>query len=241
MSATAQAGFAFAAGIAAFFSPCVVALLPGYVSYYVATVEGETAPLAGALARGGAASLGAIGTFAVLSILAFVAREAVKSAVPVLEYLVGVLLVVSGVLILRKSALSFTVPLPQRRASVLGFGGFGAMYALAATACVLPLFVSITGVSFTLSPPGTLLVLGSYAAGFTVLVLAATVTTAIGRQALLERAVTRTGTLTKVAGVTLILAGVVQLLVAYRLDALESLPFFLEYVSYEETVGRFRP
>ena len=230
MSATVQAGFAFGVGVAAFFSPCVVALLPGYVSYYVATVEGETAPLSGALARGGAASLGAVGTFAVLSVIAFVAGEALERTLPVLEYLVGVLLVVFGVFILRKGALSFTVPLPQRRASVLGFGGFGAMYALAATACVLPLFLSVTVVSFGLSLPGTLLVLGSYAAGFTVLVLAATVTTAIGRQALLERAVARTGTLTRVAGSMLILAGIVQLLIAYRVDALQSLPFLLDAV-----------
>lgn len=227
MSLTAQAGFAFGVGIAAFFSPCVFALLPGYVGYYVATVEGETAPLAGAFARGGAASLGAIGVFAALAVVAFAAGELLEAAIPALEYLVGVLLVALGVLILKKGTLSFTVPLPERRASVLGFGLFGAMYALAATACVLPLFLSVSVLSFELAAAGTALVLGAYAAGFASLMLAATVVTAVGRQALLDSAVARTGTMTKVAGVVLILAGFAQLAIAYRIEPMESIPFFL--------------
>lgn len=225
MSVTAQAGFAFGVGLTTFFSPCVFALLPGYISYYVATVDGERAPLSGALARGGAASVGAVGTFLVLSIVAFFAGELFERTIPLLEYLVGVLLVALGLLVLRKGTLSFTVALPERRASVLGFALFGAVYALAATACVLPLFLSVSVLSFELPAAGTALVLGSYAAGFAVLMLAATVVTAIGRQALLEQAVARAGTLTRVAGVALVLAGVAQLAIAYAIEPMEALPF----------------
>lgn len=227
MSATAQAGFAFGVGVAAFFSPCVFALLPGYISYYVATVDGDTPPISGALARGGAASLGAVGTFVVLSGVAFAAGGLLERTVPVLEYLVGVLLVAFGVLVFRKGTLSFTIPLPKRRASVLGFGVFGAMYALAATACVLPLYLAVAVTSFALPAGGTVLVLGAYAAGFALLMLAATVMTAVGRQALLDHAVARAGTLTKVAGVVIVLAGLAQLAIAYRVDPMESLPFLL--------------
>ena len=227
MSATTQAGFAFGVGIAAFFSPCVFALLPGYISYYVATVEGDVAPLSGALARGGAASLGAIGTFLVLSVLAFVAGELLERVVPVLEYLIGVMLVVLGLFILQKGMLSFTVALPKRRASVVGFAIFGAMYALASTACVLPLYLAVTVTSFTLPAAGTALVLASYAAGFAALMLAVTVMTAIGRQAVLDHAAARAGTLTKIAGVVIVLAGFVQLAIAYQFEPMESLPFFL--------------
>jgi len=227
MSATAQATFAFGVGIAAFFSPCVFALLPGYISYYVATVDGETAPVSGALARGGAASLGAVVTFLALSAVAFAAGGLLERTVPVLEYLVGVLLVVFGVLVLRKGALSFTLPLPARRASVLGFGAFGAMYALAATACVLPLYLAVAVTSFGLPPSGTVLVLGAYAAGFALLMLAATVMTAVGREALFERARGHGGTLTKAAGVVIVLAGIAQLAIAYRIEPMETLPFLL--------------
>jgi cytochrome c-type biogenesis protein len=225
MSLTAQAGFAFGVGVTAFFSPCVFALLPGYIGYYVASVDGDSPPLSGALARGGAASLGAIVAFAALSVVAFAAGELLEQAIPVLEYLVGALLVVLGVLVFRKGTFSFSVPLPERRASVLGFGIFGVMYALAATACVLPLFLSVSVLSFEFAAPGTAVVLGAYAAGFASLMLAATVITAVGRQALLDTAVTRAAVMTRVAGVVLVLAGLAQLAIAYSIEPAETIPF----------------
>lgn len=210
--------FAFGAGVATFFSPCVYALLPGYVSYYVASVDAESAPLSGAVSRGVAASSGALGTFAALSVIALAAGELLERALPVLEYLVGGLLVVFGLLVVYKGALSFTVVLPERQESVLGFGLFGAAYALAATACVLPLFLSVSVVSVELSAAGTLLVLGAYAGSFAALMLAATITTAVGKQALMSRFAGHAGTMTKVAGVVLVVAGVVQLALAAGID-----------------------
>ena len=212
--------FAFGAGVATFFSPCVYALLPGYVSYYVASVDAESAPLSGAVSRGIAASAGALGTFAALSVIALAAGELLERALPVLEYLVGGLLVVFGLLVVYKGALSFTVVLPERQESVLGFGLFGAAYALAATACVLPLFLSVSVVSVELSAAGTLLVLGAYAGSFAALMLAATITTAVGKQALMSRFAGHAGTMTKVAGVVLVVAGVVQLALAAGIDIL---------------------
>jgi cytochrome c-type biogenesis protein len=220
MSATLNGttAFAFGAGVATFFSPCVYALLPGYVSYYVASVDSESAPLSGAVSRGIAASVGALGTFALLSALALVAGEALERALPVLEYFVGGLLVLFGVLVIYKGTLSFTVVLPERQESVVGFALFGAAYALAATACVLPLFLSVSVVSFELSMAGTLLVLGAYAGAFAALMLAATITTAIGKQALVSRFAGHAGTMTRVAGVVLVIAGVVQLAIAAGVD-----------------------
>jgi len=215
MSATGEAAFAFGAGIATFFSPCVVALLPGYVSYYVATVDGESAPLSGSVARGVAASGGALGTFAVLSAVALVAGTALERLLPIVEPLVGVLLIAMGGLVIWKGALSLTVALPRRRSSVLGFGFFGAVYALAATACVLPLFLSVTVVSLDLAVGGTALVLAAYAVGFAVLMLASTVAVAVGQEAVLDRFTGHAGTLTRVAGVVLVLAGFAQLYLAF--------------------------
>ena len=169
MTATGEATFAFAAGVLTFFSPCVFALLPGYVGYYVGAVEAESAPLSGAVARGLAASAGALGTFAVLSVAALGATTAFERVLPVVEPLVGVLLVGLGVALLWTGTLTPAVALPERRASVLGFVAFGALYALAATACVLPLFLSITVASVGLSVTGTALVLAAYAAALRVL------------------------------------------------------------------------
>jgi cytochrome c-type biogenesis protein len=204
------ASFAFGAGVVTFFSPCVYALLPGYVSYYVANVDSEAAPISGALARGGSASLGALGTFAVLSALALAAGELLERFLPVLEYLVGGFLVVFGLAVIYKGSLSFTVALPERQESVFGFAVFGAMYALAATACVLPLFLSVSLVSVDLSVVGTVLVLGAYAGSFAALMIAATIMTALGQQTLLRRFAGQAGRLVTASGVVLVIAGILQ-------------------------------
>lgn len=215
MSVMAEASFAFGVGVATFFSPCVYALLPGYVGYYVASVDGDTAPLSGALGRGVAASVGAVGTFVLLSIPAALASSLFESLLTYLEPLIGVALIALGTLVLWKGMLSFKVLLPERRASVFGFGIFGAVYALAATACVLPMFLSVVVLSVGFSTTGTVFVLGSYATGFAVLMLSATVAIAIGQQALLDTISPRSKTLTRIAGVVIILAGFVQLYIAF--------------------------
>ncbi|WP_267161152.1 cytochrome c biogenesis CcdA family protein [Halovenus salina] len=204
------ATFAFGAGVLTFFSPCVYALLPGYVGYYVANVDAESTPIAGALARGTTASLGALGTFAVLSVAALAAGEVLERFLPVFEYLVGALLVVFGVLVVYKEAFSMTVTLPERQESLLGFGVFGAMYALAATACVLPLFLSVSLVAVDFSVVGTVLVLGAHAASFAALMIATTVMTALGQERLLSQFSGHAGALSKVAGIILVCAGLLQ-------------------------------
>lgn len=224
MSVAGDASFAFAAGLLTFFSPCVFALLPGYIGYYVAAVDRERAPLPGAFARGLAASGGALATFALLSFLAVLAGETLERALAdVIEPVIGVVLIVLGGLILWKGALSVSIALPARRTSILGFGLFGVMYAFAATACVLPLFLAVAVQSFALSTAGTLLVLGAYAGAFAILMLSATLAVAVGQEALLGRFAGRAQVLTKVAGLILIAAGFVQLYIAFNVAPIEPL------------------
>lgn len=210
----AEATFALGAGVATFFAPCVYALLPGYVGYYVAAVGDESPPLSGVAARGLAATAGALLTFAVLSFAAMSAGELLHRALGVIEPLVGVALVGLGVVVLWKGTLSVHVGLPARRASILGFGLFGAAYALAATACVLPLFLAVALQSLTLSATGTAVVLGSYAGAFSVLLLGLTVATAVGYETLSGRVSRHVETLTRIAGVVLIVAGLAQISLA---------------------------
>jgi len=209
--------FALGAGIATFFSPCSYALLPGYVGYYAASIEDETPPMSGVLARGSAAALGVFATFLALSVLAVLASDIVERVLPAVEALVGVALVALGAAVLVGYTGSLHVALPQRRASVLGFGLFGALYALAAMACVLPLFLAVTLQSITFSPSGTAVVLGSYAGGFGALMLVATVATAIGHDALVGRVSEHIETLTRIAGIVLIAAGIGQLVLTFAL------------------------
>ncbi len=206
--------FAVGAGLATFFAPCSYALLPGYVGYYVAATEGDSPPMGGVLARGGAAAVGVFATFFALSVVAVAASGFVEEALPAVEVGIGVLLVVLGLAVVSGRTGPLHVPLPKRRSTVLGFGLFGALYALAATACVLPLFLSVALQSLTLSPGETAVVLGSYAGSFGVLMVAATVATAIGHDALTGRIAENVGLLTRLAGGVLVLAGIGQLYVA---------------------------
>jgi len=215
MSVLNEALFAFGAGVATFFSPCVFALLPGYVGYYTAAVESETAPVSGAFSRGVAASVGALATFAALSVVAIGATEFLEGLLPVVEPLVGLALIGLGVAVIWRGDLSLSVALPERRTSILGFGVFGAVYALAATACVLPLFLSVTVLSLDLSVAATSVVLGAYAGGFVLLMLSATVAIAVGRQSLLDRFRGAGPTLTRAAGGILVFAGLAQLYIAF--------------------------
>jgi cytochrome c-type biogenesis protein len=205
------AAFAVGAGLTTFFSPCSYALLPGYVGYYTATTEGETPPLSGALVRGGAAAAGVLGTFLVLSVAAVLASDLVERLLPAVEVFVGVLLIGFGTAVLVGYTGPVHVSLPQRRSSVLGFALFGALYALAATACVLPLFLAVAIQSLTFPTSGTAIVLGAYAGSFGVLMVVATVATAVGHDAVVGRVSEHVDTLTRIAGVVLVAAGVGQL------------------------------
>jgi cytochrome c-type biogenesis protein len=206
--------FALGAGITTFFSPCSYALLPGYVGYYAASVEDETPPLSGVFARGGAAAIGVLGTFLALSIAAILASDLIERLLPAVELSVGVLLVGLGIAVLVGYTSSVHVSLPERRASVLGFGLFGALYALAATACVLPLFLAVALQSLTFSKSGTAVVLGAYAGSFGAMMIVATVATAVGHDALVGRMSEYMNVLTRVAGIVLIAAGLGQIYLA---------------------------
>lgn len=208
------ASLALGAAVATFFAPCAYALLPGYVGYYVAATDAETAPLSGALLRGLAATAGVFVTFGTLSVTAVIAGEALKRALPVVEPLVGIALIVVGLYVLYKGSLSLHVLLPERRASILGFGLFGAAYALAATACVLPLFLAIVLQSLTMPLAETVIVLGTYASTFAVLMFAITVTTAVGREVGASRLAAHSVLLTRIAGAVIVLAGIGQLFIA---------------------------
>jgi cytochrome c-type biogenesis protein len=205
--------FALGAGVATFFAPCSYALLPGYVGYYVAATENESPPMRGILARGGAAAIGVVGSFFVLAAVAVAASDLVERYLVTVELLVGALLIALGIAVFLGRTGSLHVSLPERRSTVLGFGLFGAVYALAATACVLPLFLAVALQSLTLSPSGTALVLGSYAGSVGALMIATTVATAVGHDALARRIAGRVGTLTRLAGAVLVLAGIGQLYV----------------------------
>lgn len=203
--------FALAAGVATFFSPCSYPLLPGYVGFYVNSVDAERASVSGAGIRGIAAGLGVLVTFAILAGATVWVGHSTLSNITVFETLVGGLLIVFGLLVVLDWAPSLSLSLPKRRSSVFGFGLFGAGYALAGAGCVAPIFLAVVARALALPADAAAVVLVTYAGVVAALMAATTVATGVGLVSNANRVMAHAGTLKRVAGVVMILAGIGQL------------------------------
>jgi len=206
--------FALASGVATFFSPCAYPLLPGYVGFYVNQAEADDVSIAGAGTRGLAAGMGVLATFAVLAGATVRVGNATLSNITVFESLVGGLLIVFGLLVVTGRSPSISVPLPKRRASVFGFGLFGAGYALAGAGCVAPIFLAVIARALTLPGEVAALLVATYAGTVAVLMVATTVATGMGLLTNAGRLMAYSGRLKQFAGVVMILAGIGQLYLA---------------------------
>ena len=203
--------FAVAMGVATFFSPCAYPLLPGYVGFYVNSVDAESASVTGAGIRGIAAGIGVLVTFAILAGATVWIGHSALSNITVFETLVGGLLIGFGLLVVLDWAPSLSVSLPKRRSSVFGFGLFGAGYALAGAGCVAPIFLAVVARAIALPTDIAVLVLGVYGGVVAVLMAATTVATGVGLVGNANRVMAHAGTLKRVAGAVMILAGAGQL------------------------------
>ncbi|GAB7008689.1 cytochrome c biogenesis CcdA family protein [Halorubrum trueperi] len=203
--------FALTAGVATFFSPCAYPLLPGYVGFYVNSVDAESASVSGAGVRGVAAGIGVLATFALLAGATVRIGHSTLSNITVFETLVGGLLVAFGLLVVFGRAPSLSVSLPKRRSSVLGFGLFGAGYALAGAGCVAPIFLAVIARAIALPTETATLVLAVYAGVVAVLMAATTVATGVGLISNANRVMAHAGTVKRVAGAVMVIAGIGQL------------------------------
>jgi cytochrome c-type biogenesis protein len=216
MIGTAKVAFAFSAGLATFLAPCAYPLLPGYVAYFLGTDEDARVGLAGRLQRAVFVALAtSAGFFAVYAVLAGVATAVGARAlqnIAVLELVVGALLVVLGAaMALGRFQPTLHVPLPERRRSTGGYFLFGVVYAAAAAGCTAPVFIGIATTALDGTPTEAITTFVAYAAGMSLLMLAVTVLAAAGQDTVLRRLSRASGRLTRVAGVVLVGAGIVQL------------------------------
>jgi len=202
-------GFAAGAGVTTFLAPCAFPLLPGYVGYFLRESDQRVAavPAAIAAATGTLLALGVVGAL-VLSI-----GRPLTRTLPLFEPLVGVGLVAFGVVTLRGSAPTVEIPLPRRPNTLIGFGAFGAVYAVAAAGCVVPLFLGVVTQALALDGAASGVALGAYAAG--VAAPLAGVTLLAGAGVDIWRSVGGyTGRIEQAAGGVMIVAGLAQLYLA---------------------------
>lgn len=201
-------GFAAGIGLGTFFAPCAYPLLPGYVGYYLGQ---EDASLSGAVLRGTAASVGALLALGLIAGLLVGLGQRLVSNIALIEPVIGGLLAALGVLYVLGRAPDLRIALPERRASVAGFGLFGAVYAVAAAGCVVPLFFGVVTRALTLSPTGTALVLASYAGAVALPLFGVTLLSAVGNDSLRSLSA-HVGTVQRLAGGMMIVAGLWQVL-----------------------------
>jgi len=222
--------FAFSAGAATFFAPCSFPLLPGYVAYYLGQGDSEAKPLLSRLWSAGVVgvvtSLGFFLVYAALAgVVIFIGTQALTN-ISVLELVVGLLLIVlgAGMATGKLQPDRLHVQLPERDRSPTGFLLFGIVYAAAAAGCTAPVFIGIATFALSGGPLSAVVTLGAYALGMSVLMIAVTVASALGRQQLLRAMSRNTGRIARVAGVLLVLAGVAQIyLFLFRFNGMELL------------------
>jgi len=203
-----ELSMAVGAGVATFFSPCAYALLPGYVGVYLGDGEGT---LRSDGLRGLAAAAGVLAVFAVTVGAVALVGEAVQPWIGRMEPLTGLALVVFGVLLVGGSTFGWHLPLPDQRPGVVGFGIFGAVYAVAAVGCVAPLFFGLTLGAIQAGPAQAALVLSTYGGTIAALLLAVTVAIGVGYE-IAELKLARLSVVgQKIGGVVLVAAGIVQL------------------------------
>ena len=200
------------------------------MSFYLGTSSrppGEAPPTAAKrLGRAAAvalfASVGFFLVFAVLAAIVATLGPRLLADVAVLELLVGGLLVALGAAMLAGWHPGTAIPMPRRRRSVVGYVGFGVVYAVAAAGCTAPIFVAVGLEALSTGPGGAIVTFGSYLAGMSSLMLVVTVAAALGRDTVLSRA----GQLPidRLAGGLLVVAGVVEVyLFLFRFDGLRTL------------------
>lgn len=205
-----------AGAIATFFSPCAYALLPGYVGYTVHRTEGHG--IERSLGRGLTAGIGVLLVLgAVTGIFVFAGTQLI-AGLAIVEPAVGILIAAFGALLILGRGPSLTIPLPGRPDGLLGFGLFGAGYSLAAVGCALPVFVGVVGIAMTAEAGVGALLVAVYVGIVVALMVAVTIAASVGADAALRRFSPHTGTITRIAGVVLLLAGLGQIWVALTIS-----------------------
>lgn len=147
-------GYAFGAGMVTTVSPCGIAMLPVYISFFLG--EKEEGPTlkrgARALAMSGVVTLSFVVFFGIIGAIISLGGRFLVPIIPWVAVIIGVALIILGIYLLTGGHLYTN--LPARWASRLGKNGglgikgfavFGVAYGIAALSCTLPVFLVVVG------------------------------------------------------------------------------------------------
>ena len=164
-------GLAFLAGIFSFFSPCSFPLLPGYMSYYLLKDQSKNGKLSSntvkrALIPGISSALGILFVYLIIGIVVVIFSSAIKTHIPKLGPIVGIIFLILGFLMLTNIQYNFIInPIRNLFNNIIGkiaklkksknladkinkkdipsFFAYGIGYGSAAAGCTAPIFIAI--------------------------------------------------------------------------------------------------
>ncbi|WP_372904670.1 cytochrome c biogenesis CcdA family protein [Rhodohalobacter sp.] len=141
--------FSFLQGVVAFFAPCAVALLPGYIISFISREASGTPSRNEKLLRGlKLASLSILGILVIYSIagvLIAVASQLLKAYMKWITMGMGSLIIILGILLIAGKSIAFSVDIKRKsdRSEIGEAFFFGVAYAIGALGCLFPLFLIV--------------------------------------------------------------------------------------------------
>lgn len=215
-------GFAFVAGIAAFFSPCPFAVFPAYIAYYLNTETAESSQnkngLRHALTIGSTVSLGIFSFYLAVGIILAIFGTALASYTNWLKLAIIPLFFVFGIMLLSgksfgtKKLDALTNAVAERARGGKHFYNmylYGVVYGIAAAACHLPILLVLALTPILAGSVITgLAAFVVYALGASLLLVAFTILASRKKQFLIANLGLYGERVKKVAGIVFILTGI---------------------------------
>ncbi len=163
--------FSFVQGVVAFFAPCAVALLPGYIIAYITRGTGSNPDTLTKAARGLKLALlaitGILVIYSIAGVLIVLASQILKEYMKWVTVLMGAALIIVGIFMVFGK--SFSISLNVNTSSKKSESGeavlFGMAYAIGALGCLFPLFLIVA--TQAMAAPSALLGASYIAAYFT--------------------------------------------------------------------------
>ena len=141
--------FSFLQGVVAFFAPCAVALLPGYIVAFISRNSHSNPGISRQLYRGLKLALlsilGILVVYAIAGGLIIVAAQVLKDYLKWITLGMGVALIVMGTFMVAGKDFSFSINMnnPSNQTEAVEAFMFGIAYAIGALGCLFPLFLVV--------------------------------------------------------------------------------------------------
>ncbi|MEX0721582.1 MAG: cytochrome c biogenesis CcdA family protein [Balneolaceae bacterium] len=206
--------FSFLQGVVAFFAPCAVVLLPGYIIVYISRSSADQPKLSTKLKRGLKLSLlsimGILLIYAIAGVLIILASQLLKEYMKWITVAMGGVIIVLGFLMIAGKNLTFSINMNNttNKSEVIEAFTFGMAYAVGALGCLFPLFLIVA--TQAMAAPSILQgasYILAYFAGISLMMIAAIMLSTFAKDLLMKYLRKILPHMEVITGVLLILAG----------------------------------